>query len=1011
MLLPRTGCASPRSYRAERSPAKPSDTWMGSVLKELARRARPGWRPSLHFRAALGLGRRPVAAREPVAADASRSVSASGAELGRTAKWCLVLLVLVPVVFNAIALLPELTTPIPSLNDDGFHYHLVQSTSRALSDGQNVLDYWSPELDLGFPTSAYYQHLPHLAVVFLHRALFEQVGLFTLFNLVRYLLLIGFPLTVFWSMRRMGFGVVACCFGAAAASLLSADHRYGFEYDSYTWRGFGMYTQLWAMHLSFIALACLYRLLQRGNGYILAILACSALILSHVVYVYMFGITSLLLLVVGLNQANLRARAARFAVFWGVSALITSYFWLPFLLGRAYLSTSPYLQQYKFDSFGAHQILGRLVTGDLLDYGRLPVLTVLLGIGAAWALFGRTPPARLALVLFAAWLCLYFGRATYGRLADLLPLHDSLLLHRFIGGVDLAAIMLIGLGGEWLWFRLRGLAGRVRRAPPVMLAAAPALALVLLLIPAMKERAGYYALNSQWMTRAQRALDADADARTILATLQQLPPGRTFAGLPATWGKILSDGDLHFTDLMVFNQVVGALPPLYQGYSLNADLMWHFDDHNPAHYALFNVRYVVAPTGLEQLPGFLQPIKVTPRYTLYEHSTTGYAEFASVERRESVGSPKDLFFRNRAWFLSSDPGKAQFVRYDYPSSRTEPLEVVPSACPAIGTITAERESAGMLDIVTQCSGASTLVLKMTYHPNWQVTVDGRRTPTFMVSPSFIGLNLPPGQHAVHAAYQATSYKTALAFFGLAIALALVLFLPARRLVRRAAGALGGPAGIRRGPRANGSIGRWQVLGRLDRDAAVAEAWRIARYAGVGTLAAAVYVVLSIAIEHSAHAGAQLASWIGLTASAATGYVGHRTVTFRSRGAHAREAPRYLALMLIGYAVSFVLIKLLVERHLVPYPAALGGIAVTLAGTSYLFNRSFVFRVTSGASSSAAVTATSLPTARPGRLVSARERGHSRLARALGAINGPHLRSAVSGLMRLRAALAGRLRQQ
>ena len=38
----------------------------------------------------------------------------------------LLLLVLIPMAFNAIALLPELSLPIPSLNDNAFHYLLVQ---------------------------------------------------------------------------------------------------------------------------------------------------------------------------------------------------------------------------------------------------------------------------------------------------------------------------------------------------------------------------------------------------------------------------------------------------------------------------------------------------------------------------------------------------------------------------------------------------------------------------------------------------------------------------------------------------------------------------------------------------------------------------------------------------------------------------------------------------------------------------------------------------------------------
>ena len=106
------------------------------------------------------------------------------------------------------------------------------------------------EVELGFPHLLYYQHLPHLTVVLLHRLLLGQVDLLTLFNLIRYLLLVGFPLTVWWSMRRLGFSVVAGAVAAAVATLLSSNGRYGFDYDSYLWRSVGLYTQLWAIRSS-----------------------------------------------------------------------------------------------------------------------------------------------------------------------------------------------------------------------------------------------------------------------------------------------------------------------------------------------------------------------------------------------------------------------------------------------------------------------------------------------------------------------------------------------------------------------------------------------------------------------------------------------------------------------------------------------------------------------------------------------------------------------------------------
>lgn len=204
-------------------------------------------------------------------------------------------LVLAVVAFNAVALLPEVSEPVPSVNDDALHYLFIQRASAALSAGQNPLDFWVPQIDLGIPQFLYYQHLPHLVVVVLYWLLFKRVQLLTLFNLVRYVLLVGFPFTVYWSMRLMEFSPIAAAVAAAGASLLSADYHYGFEYESYVWYGFGMYTQLWAMHLSFLVLAFFWRLLTRADSYLSATLAFSALVLSHLFYAYMMAVMALVL--------------------------------------------------------------------------------------------------------------------------------------------------------------------------------------------------------------------------------------------------------------------------------------------------------------------------------------------------------------------------------------------------------------------------------------------------------------------------------------------------------------------------------------------------------------------------------------------------------------------------------------------------------------------------------------------------------------------------------------------
>jgi hypothetical protein len=706
-------------------------------------------------------------------------VSAAGAgedvRTGRADGWTramLVLIVAVPLLFNAVALWPEVREAVPSVNDDAVHYLLIQRASEALERGENPVDHWVADLELGFPEFLYYQHLPHLTVVLLHRLLLKSVSLLTLFNLVRYLLLVGFPLTVFWSLRRMGFSAVAAS-AAAAASTLIFSPGYGIEFNSYVWRGLGMYTQLWAIHLALLSVACLHTVLYRGRGYVAAILACSALGLSHLIYSYIVAVAAVVMFIAGLKAGNLRARIGRLAAVGGIAGVIGSYLVVPLVLAKPFASTSVYLESWKPNSFGARVILGRLVNGEMLDAQRLPVLTVLLALGVVAAVTARKGPARLVLGIFTAMLLLSFGRVTWGRIVDLFPMGHELHFSRFIGATQLLAIPLVGLGAEWLWRLGTGRSDRWRAAVFGLGA------LAVLAVPLVQLRP-FYEVDAQWMRRTREAIGADLDAQAVVAALKALPPGRTYAGLRTNWGNAPSMrfGHVAFTDLLTFHRIVAVSPP-YQSFSLTSDLIWHFDDANPAHYDLFDVRYVVAPTG-QAMARFLKPLKVTARYTLYEAATRGYGAFVSLNRAAKVRQQANLFFLNRDWFVGLQPGGGLFVREEYPASRDDSWSLAQEGCPA-GTIRENRAGPGLFDLSAECSHASTMLLKTTYHPNWRVTVDGAPVKTFMVSPGFIGFPWPAGAHRVRAEYRSTRTKSILLVLG---AVALVATVGLRRRFTR-----------------------------------------------------------------------------------------------------------------------------------------------------------------------------------------------------------------------------------
>ncbi len=164
------------------------------------------------------------------------------------------------------------------------------------------------------------------------------------------------------------------------------------------------------------------------------------------------------------------------------------------------------------------------------------------------------------------------------------------------------------------------------------------------------------------------------------------------------------------------------------------------------------------------MPRLLFPLRTVGAYTIYGAPTSGWVAFAATTTRETVTTDEKLFFRIRDWFTGPGPAARAYVRYDYPAA-SDGVVGTPRAWCANGRVAYERAQRDSLDILAGCDAAATLVLKITYHPNWRVTVDDQQVETFMVSPGFIGIELPAGQHFVSARYDSTPVKTPLLVLG------------------------------------------------------------------------------------------------------------------------------------------------------------------------------------------------------------------------------------------------------
>jgi len=683
-------------------------------------------------------------------------------------------LVLFAVAFNLYYLYPEVRGEFLATSDLVFHLLLAETAVEAIISGRNFTDPWQGSMGLGFPLFHYYQHLPHITIALVHVITIRVFPLADILNWSTYLLLSLFPLSVYWSLRYFGFDRLSAAMGGLVASLVATAHILGLDFGSYVSKGWGVYTQLWAMVLLPPALALSYRVLREGRGYFWATLFMAATLLSHLMYGYMAFLTlGMLTLVQPTRLTNPKSiletlwrRWSRLIILFLMVVAATSYFLVPFFLDWPYLNKSIWLDSKLYDSYGHAAVLRGLVLGHLFDFGRFPSLTYLVAVGFVICLVRRRNERYLIPVaIFLLWLILYFGRATWGGLIDLLPMSRDIHINRFIGGVHLGGIFLIAvaLAAPLRW--------ALSRSSIWYAAAALALTAVVLL-PVYSERRSYLAENASLIKEGQDLVAEDNDLPTLIEALKQLPPGRVWAGHARRgfdhWSNDYGIGFLKI-DHLLNAAGLDMVEPVFHGYSLNSDVLKEFDEERWEHYDLYNARYVVAPEG-QSFPDFVQPLQQFGRHRLYQVETTGYFDLVG-SGLEFAGGRTDFYPAASAWLASELPSTKQHptMLIGAPAKIDERRfkgKVEASDGPSRGTVLSEEVGSNYFAAEVEVVRDSLLMLKATYHPNWRATVDEVKTDTVMLMPSFVGVHLPPGDHKVRLEYRPRRLRVILLVLGL-----------------------------------------------------------------------------------------------------------------------------------------------------------------------------------------------------------------------------------------------------
>lgn len=693
-------------------------------------------------------------------------------------RWWPLSLVGLSCIFGLVVLRGE-TNAAPNLNDSAFHLQMVRWAHGQIGEGRVPLDGWFPDLSLGSSFFHHYQSLSETLTAYAASA--SGASDQTTYLWIQYLLLALWPISVYVGARLLGWGRWTAAASAAVSPLIVSAPGYGYEHSSYVWQGYGVYSQLWAMWLLPIAWGLTWRAVTRGRSYAVAALALALTIACHFITGYLAMLTvGIWVIVLG---AGFLRNAWRAALVAGGSLLVASWVLVPLIGDTKFTTQSEYYKRSIFnDSYGARKILGWLFTGELFDKGRFPVVTVLFFVGVLICVLRvrHDVRARALLGVFTLSLLLFFGRPTLGPVLDLLPGFSDIQIHRFIVGVDLAGILIAGVGLGWL---LRA-ASRVAELLPTgryALAAGSLAAIVLavgVLAPAWADR-GAYDLRGADSIRGQQATDANdgLDLDRLIAIVKARGDGRVYAGLRGNWGIHYTVGSVP-VHVWLADRDVDAIGFTFRTIaSLSTDVEAAFDETNPAQYQMFGIRYLILPSDRKP-PVPAKLLTRSGRHRLWEVQTSGY--FQVVDRSTAVTANRTNVEQVTQGFRQSDlasrgiyPGVA-FAGAAAPQPTFTGAD--PPAGPAGSVLTQSATlQDGVFTAAVTANRPAVVLLKASFDPRWNVTVDGLPATPVMMAPSLVGVDVPTGSHTVRFGYKRVSRYPLLFAIGVLTLLGLTLY--------------------------------------------------------------------------------------------------------------------------------------------------------------------------------------------------------------------------------------------
>jgi len=660
--------------------------------------------------------------------------------------------------------------PVVFLNDGSVHEMMARYAGSMIAAGKDPFASWLPYIGLG---SAQYLHYQSLGSVLTGLA-GAVVGPDTAFRWSVYVLLSLWPFVIYSSARLFGLPRAAAAIAALLSPFIVSFTGVGYERGAYLWIGGAeVWTQLVASWALPFAWASTWRAMRDPRYLWVAGGLTGLTVALH----FMSGDLAFVgIIVVALAaEGLLLRRLGRAAVLFVASLAASAWVIVPLMVFTKWsainqeLATTGYVRGY-----GARQVVVWLFTGRIFDARHVvPAITVAVLLGAALAIvrWRREPLMRFLLALFVASLLLSFGSTTWGPLADLVPGHADLYFRRFMMGSQLAGLYLAGIAIEALWHACGSVVSALATSRRARFAALSAVAagLAACFWPAARAVSNYDQRNAAAISYQRRAdAPGGADIDPLVRYIKDHGGGRTYAGQSINWGQAFTVGYVPVYKYLE-SQDIDEMAYTVPSQSLMLDPEIEFDENNPADYALFGIRYMLLPTGMNA-PVPAQRAIVDGNYSLWVIAPNSYIDLVQVTGtlsadRADIGSASLMFLD----MLQVDQDWA----VKWPGASPPPTPSVSALQAQLGvaspgTVDSVQASPpeGSFSSEVTMHEPGTLLFSVSYDPGWHAWVDGRPTRTEMLAPALVGVKLAAGRHYIIFRYNGFQWYPVLWAFGL-----------------------------------------------------------------------------------------------------------------------------------------------------------------------------------------------------------------------------------------------------